>query len=300
MWQSIFFALNALMLTAFLASAAYWWQLLRPHWRHTPANFVESILPARPQRRPFWSITDLLVMFGSMRIVGQLLTSWMISQGWMQSAPSGDEPNVLTTSDLLAAVAVNSIAGLAGIAAVLAWLRVFVTEPRQRLGLTFCREDAWLGLRAALLILPPVMLVSAAVAYYIPYEHPVLKSLAEIATPKVFLATFVGTALVTPLVEESLVRVLFQGSLQGYADRRGDVGKLWRPQAYWPIFVTSFIFAILHTGQGGAPIPLFLLSLGLGILYRQTGCVTASVVVHMVLNGLTLIVEMVKLQMPPL
>ncbi len=162
------------------------------------------------------------------------------------------------------------------------------------------------------MILPPVMLVSAAVDLFVPYEHPVLESLAKIATPGVFVATFIGTAVVTPLVEEFLVRGLLQGSLQGIADRDPEDDSPWysraftstspardadwTPITYWPVVVSSLVFACLHIGgQGAAPIPLFVLSLGLGYLYRQTGSLTPPIVVHMVLNGLTLIVEFLKL-----
>jgi membrane protease YdiL (CAAX protease family) len=58
-----------------------------------------------------------------------------------------------------------------------------------------------------------------------------------------------------------------------------------------PIVIASIIFAVLHLGQGAAPIPLFLLSLGLGYLYRQTGNVTAPLVVHILLNALTMIAK---------
>lgn len=56
---------------------------------------------------------------------------------------------------------------------------------------------------------------------------------------------------------------------------------------YWPIVVTSLLFALAHFGQGPAPVSLFFLSLGLGYLYRQTGRIWAGVFVHMFLNGLT-------------
>src|SRR5690606_35129689 len=59
-------------------------------------------------------------------------------------------------------------------------------------------------------------------------------------------------------------------------DTRSD----WTPTAVWPIVITSLVFAVMHWGQGLAPIPLFFLSLGLGYLYRQTGSLVPSIVVH--------------------
>ena len=53
---------------------------------------------------------------------------------------------------------------------------------------------------------------------------------------------------------------------------------------YWPIFVSSLCFALVHWGQGLAPIPLFILALGLGYLFRQTGSLIACITVHFLLN----------------
>lgn len=56
----------------------------------------------------------------------------------------------------------------------------------------------------------------------------------------------------------------------------------------WPIFVTSTIFAMMHFGQGAAPVALFVLSLGLGFLYRQTSSIVPCFVVHFLLNGFSM------------
>ena len=296
MLQAIYFVLNTLLLVAVGASAVKWFVLLRDHWGERPANVLESIVPARIRQRPFWTPFDALIMLSALIIVGQLTMVWMIGQGWIEVAPAGDAPGSMTETALLASTAASSITGLSAAMIVIVWLRLFDRDARRKLGLTFTPADLWLGLQASLMILPPVMLISAATAYYVPYEHPVLDSLAEISTPGVFAAIFFGTGIVAPLVEELLLRVLLQGGLQGWADHRSEDITNWKPNAYWPIVVTSFVFAVLHLGQGAAPIPLFFLSLGLGFLYRQTGCIAAPMIVHMVLNGVTLIAEFVKLQ----
>lgn len=56
-----------------------------------------------------------------------------------------------------------------------------------------------------------------------------------------------------------------------------------------PIFVSSGLFAATHIGQGAAPIPLFILAIGLGYLYRQTGSVVPCIVVHFLLNFYTML-----------
>jgi hypothetical protein len=51
-----------------------------------------------------------------------------------------------------------------------------------------------------------------------------------------------------------------------------------------PVVTSALVFALLHVGQGPAPIPLFLLALGLGYLYQRTHRLWPSVVLHFLLN----------------
>ncbi|MEO9595778.1 MAG: type II CAAX endopeptidase family protein [Rhodopirellula bahusiensis] len=69
----------------------------------------------------------------------------------------------------------------------------------------------------------------------------------------------------------------------------------WTPTAIWPVFAASLVFALMHWGQGLAPIPLFFLSLGLGYLYRQTGSLIPPIIVHFVLNGLTMVMTLIEM-----
>lgn len=56
---------------------------------------------------------------------------------------------------------------------------------------------------------------------------------------------------------------------------------------WWPVLLSSLLFALVHLGQGAAPIALFFLALGLGYLYRITGRLWPSITVHFVLNGIS-------------
>ena len=62
-----------------------------------------------------------------------------------------------------------------------------------------------------------------------------------------------------------------------------------------PILVSSFVFSIMHYGQGAAPIPLFFLAMGLGLVYQRTGRIWIVIVVHMILNGTTICMEFCRL-----
>jgi membrane protease YdiL (CAAX protease family) len=52
----------------------------------------------------------------------------------------------------------------------------------------------------------------------------------------------------------------------------------------FPILFTSVLFALMHSGQGPAPIALFFYSLALGYAYHRTGSLVPSIVMHMLLN----------------
>ena len=312
MVQAISVLLNIALVLLIFVSISQWAMQL---WRGRDLighGFLDSMVARRVRRRPFWTPAEALLMLGVMILITQVLLIVMIRKGWVTSSLAGGETSELTATGLVSAIFATSIGGLLAMAITLAWMRIFDRDARRQIGLTVSPGDIQLGLGGALMILPPVLLVSGLVNHFVPYEHPVLESLAKIATPGVFLATFVGTAVVTPLVEEFLVRGLLQGSLQGIADRdpaddspwyaRTYVAQqinseavAWKPRSFWPVLVSSIVFAWLHQGQGAAPIPLFVLALGLGFLYRQTGSLTPSIVVHMVLNGLTLVVEFLKL-----
>jgi membrane protease YdiL (CAAX protease family) len=68
-------------------------------------------------------------------------------------------------------------------------------------------------------------------------------------------------------------------------EQPGEVAATTVPQAWWPMFVASGIFAGLHLGQGPAPVSLFFLSLGWGYVFRQTGSLWPSLIGHFCLNA---------------
>ncbi len=72
----------------------------------------------------------------------------------------------------------------------------------------------------------------------------------------------------------------------------GDAPRSLRTSApWWPILVSSSIFAAMHFHGtlDPDPIALFLLALGLGYLYRQTHRLLPCIVVHMLLNGSSMV-----------
>ena len=75
---------------------------------------------------------------------------------------------------------------------------------------------------------------------------------------------------------------------KGEAIKNDGRRRSWATQAHWPVYVSAFIFAALHLGQGAAPIPLFVLAVVLGYLYRKTESILPCIVLHMLLNMFSL------------
>ena len=281
---------------AALTSIAMWIWALRRNW-NSQSRFLESLVAVRPREKPFWTLADAMVMFGSHLTLLAIIHQSLVSLGWIAAA--GDTaPAISATDRQLANVVTVVSAGLGSSLVVLAWLRLMQTRPISRLSLVFNSRDAWLGLQASVMLLPPVLLISALVNSVWPYQHQVLDLLQNVDSISVFLGMFVATAVVTPFVEEFLFRVLIQGSIQGMIDHAASESRPWIPRSLVPMLIASVLFALMHLGQGAAPIPLFFLSLGLGYLYRQTGNITAPLVVHMVLNGFTLIAKFTEAAAP--
>lgn len=275
-------AISVVLLGLGIASAIAWVRILIKHgWQ------LDGLLPQRPRKLPFWNAGDALVMFGLMLIFTAVVQAAFYYAGLIPKSPERN-PN----AEIWASVT----AGGAAMAVMLLWMRVRCEDAMTQLGMPLDLPDIKRGFQASLLILPPVLLISAGVSQLVEYQHPVLDILKQTDSPFRMLGIFWCTAVVTPLVEEFLFRVLLIGGLERLADGgRSTLNETaWRPTTVWPIVISSFIFAIMHFGQGAAPVPLFFLALALGYLYRQTGSITLPLIVHMTLNAMTLIVETVR------
>ncbi|WP_165440637.1 CPBP family intramembrane glutamic endopeptidase [Rubripirellula amarantea] len=268
---------------------------------------LASLVPARQRCFPFWNAGDALIMFGLMMVLAGVAQSYLLSQGVLVRQPIETDPplsDAQTAANQYVLIAISLVVGLMALGVMLAFFRSRSDKLLDRLGLRVRRGDVVLGLKASLMVLPPVLVISGLLNLVIPYEHPVLEILAGIDSVPKLVLVFVTTAIATPLVEEFLFRTLLIGGFERLAQAM-QVGDLqqwerdqgdqpWKDRFDWPVIASSFIFAIMHFGHGAAPVPLFVLALALGYLYRRTGSIVAPIVVHMVLNSLTLIVETLR------
>ncbi len=76
-----------------------------------------------------------------------------------------------------------------------------------------------------------------------------------------------------------------------------------RPFSAWAaglgIVLTSLVFASLHAPQWPAPVPLFLLSVGLGVVSHRTGSLLSPICMHAVFNGVSTFAILLTLVQEP-
>lgn len=301
----------ALVISTIAAGAFLWmfWFAGRRKWNLCGDRSPELITRLE-QPYPRWTVAEFLLMFGVMLVVGSLLmglSSANVNPDTDTIQPGGAAASVadvkpsenpqLATASLLKQLKIHLAANLTALLVTLVFVRIVHGATLTHLSLIPKASDLRRGLVATVWIFAPVLLLNILVASLIKYEHPVTNLMAMENGGRTFAFLLFSAAFVTPIVEEFQFRLLLQGGLQKIADYSSVRGAedSWRPTAVWPILVTSLLFALLHMGQGGAPIALFFLSIGLGFLYQRTGRLVTVIVVHMVLNGATLCMEFCRI-----
>lgn len=73
-------------------------------------------------------------------------------------------------------------------------------------------------------------------------------------------------------------------------------GLIWQSIVqYAPIAISAEVFASMHQGYGPDPIPLLFLALGLGYIYQRTHRATPGIVVHFLVNSVSMVVLLIAL-----
>jgi len=325
---NLYLLLNVALILCAGISLVVWVRAMPAIYRQGVGGFVDTWLPVTRRECPFWGVSEIFVMYGSMLVSGQLLLLLAQKKGWYRLPEPGETLADQAPQMLFVVLVISALGNCVAIGIILLWMWNLGRDNLGKFGLAINRSKIGLGVKAAVVLLPPVLAVAALVNLLVAdYEHDVLDVLQRLRSPDVFAAMFFGTAIVTPIAEEILFRGLIQGGLQRLADgiaglvksaeselahdqqsangandpavaensigispeEEASTPRNWQPVTYWPVFAASAIFACIHLGQGAAPIPLFLLSVGLGYLYRQTGSLIPCIVVHMILNGMTLL-----------
>ena len=319
------------VVAALAASIAGWWAVLRRVVRGQAVLLRQSRPPAP------WGMIDLLfaaVMLVTFQLFNALLLRQAmgvaITPDW-QGLSSRDLTLVLFSQPIanLAAMAIALLAiGLR--------TRACAADFGLRLGRAW--QDLWLGTTTFVLLAPLVYGLQRILVIWYPYEHPLISVLESHPEALVQGAVFFSAVVGAPITEEFFYRVLWQGGLYAFALHHRDLSKMVFGNAgtlapvaggassaedesaaanggsnhdatalgaqvataeVFAVVASSALFALMHVSQGPAPIPLFVLALGLGYVYARTGRVLPCIVVHVWLNAWSLITLWIGLAFGP-
>ena len=269
------------------------------------------LLPDRPRREVPWGpgavFLGFLVWLAASNAAGQLLVAWR---------GSGDAVRI---ADQMAAVAgVNAVV----LIVVPLLLKAIAGATAADLGIArgTIGPDLRLGFGAAMLLAPPIYAVQGlALTIWEPTAHPIQTMLSKEYSPTVAGLAILSAMALAPAAEE----LLFRGVFQGWLERRLNAPRPvpmpfeptptidespWSPPAVpvatggdpiarWAaLLLPAVVFAGVHAGQWPAPIPLFLLAIGLGVLYRRTGGIVATIAMHATFNGISTVLLIVMVE----
>ncbi|MDB5349614.1 MAG: amino terminal protease self-immunity [Planctomycetota bacterium] len=291
-------------------------------WMLVTIALGRPLLPHAPRRVVPWGLISVLavlllylgVQFGTGIIYGMVK--------WLSAGMQAKRNPQIPLRDLLVVVGISNILTVQLVPVL---LRVTSGARLSDLGLTTrdLGKNIARGAVLCVLLLPVIyttMLLASRV--WPPKKHPIELAIRADRSPATLLLTSFSAVVAAPLTEE----VLFRGVLLGWLwkvglGRRSRAGEdlllldsdvdpfvdnpesptaAPKPDPFagnWRMdwlanVIASVIFAGLHYAQWPAPIPLFLLSLGLGEAYRRTGSLVAPITMHATFNGLSTVAMM--------
>ncbi len=293
-----------MLLSMFLVSIPLWVLFLRSLWKGgrgiDRGRPVEAVL----------GLTDLLLFFliGQM---GALVGAIVGDQLFFKPLDPDAAVTTLKSAEATFCAAVGLLLG--GIIAVALICRrhgkglaLFGWQPENLV------KDIGLGFASFLMVIPTVLLVHSGLGNWIPYEHPTMQALLESQDRLLPWVLWFSAVLVAPLYEEFYYRGAIQAWLLRFPARTnpevvalvlggeassndgdGKVNKTNKTRrskgAEWmAILISAGVFGSMHMGQGAAPVALFLLGIALGYLYCRTGSIVPSIVLHLLLNAMTM------------
>ncbi|HEX7449462.1 MAG TPA: type II CAAX endopeptidase family protein [Pirellulales bacterium] len=287
-------------------------------WLAARLSRGDPLVATEPRRPVPWQAVDLVIIalfftaaLALFAMVLNFAVAWPVNdlKHFEIAVISGMAANVLT------------------VVFAVAWLASRVGASASDLGWrgdTIAR-DVRMGLVAFAVLSGPIYGMQALLSRFSSEQHPIIEALGKQPSGWLFALSGLSAVVVAPLAEEFLFRGVLQGWLESLpfksqpavgapADSSGDVSMpATRAGTTNPlvdrnpmapegnashdvpkgqrgaIVLSSAVFALMHWGHGFAPVPLFFLSLGLGWLYQRTHRLLPSIVVHVCLNGCSLL-----------
>ncbi len=274
------------------------------------------ILATQPWLPRVWGLVDILVV----------AVAWLSSQVLVVRF-SRDQWGVAAGQELredqmpLSVMALLGIANLVTVVFAMFWITVRHRTSLQQFGFSFknFHRNCLIGVVAAVATLPiiHVLMLSLTQGTNTEYNHPLIKMMIENASISAYLLGCFSAVLAAPLAEEFLFRVLLQGWLQSieYGRTHTDWIMGFEPQeseqtsadfasdnaaesepivvnptrtSLWPVLVAGTLFGVAHYGYGLSYIPLTAMGIVLGLLFRATGSIFPSLIVHVILNAFSM------------
>jgi len=287
----------------------------------------DEVLEFEPRRPVPWGLVDLLLLvmaYFLFHILGQVTLREAAGVRVPEEIRDLTAENFVPVQ--LSSMVATLATLLFGLALLMA--RAGATRFDLGLSLDRWWYDLRLGLLGFLALAAPVYALQALLVHFFPTQHPLIDLLEAHHDDYTFFVVGLSVSVLAPVSEEFFIRVFLQGWLEkvaattvplafresashgaptdssnvaaddqpenpyapsqvpDLAQSREEVD--YRAVRAVPIVASALIFALLHVGQGPAPIPLFFLALGLGYLYQRTHRLWPSLVVHFLLNSTSL------------
>ena len=257
-----------------------------------------------------WGLVDVLLAFAVLILSQGAIAAGIAEWYGLRAGTAVEEMSRTARAALLVGL---SCANMLTLGVMLWWLWARYGTATRAFGFDLKKlaYDVRLGGVTFLCLAPVVYGIQAALGLFVEYKHPVIELLRESPDPLFFSISAFAAILVAPVVEEVLFRLLLQGwlervliGLQSATSRPGPE-LLWgggetppmrlRKQylEYLPAVGSALLFALAHLSHGPAPVPLFVLALGLGLLFTRTQRITACIVLHLLLNASSLLLLLI-------
>jgi membrane protease YdiL (CAAX protease family) len=286
---------SALIFVTLAAMFGAWSWALGRLWSRQP------LLPrARPRVVP-WGVATVLVVIGLWLAVMSLARTYLDWTGTLGSQRAQIVVASLANGVLLVVIPLTLIG------AAPASLNTFSTERPA------VAPHVAAGTVGFLLATPLVYLVHwLSLHIWKQHKHPLEEMVVAYPTLGIACLALLSSMVLAPACEELVFRGILQRWLAQYFDRPRDKDKDTgdghpegaavalddraktkaggRLGSLTPIVLTSALFAAIHAAQWPAPVAIFFLSLGLGVVYQRSGSLIASVVMHALFNGFSTLI----------
>jgi membrane protease YdiL (CAAX protease family) len=199
--------LIALVVIAAITASVAVWTTIIVRLRHG-----QQILPLEPRRPAPWAFVDLVL------VVMAYILLMMLGQVLLRNVSGIEVPeDVRALGDHLIPLQLAYIGAMLAtlvFAVVLVCLRSGATAADLGLRLDRWRYDLLVGIVAFIALAPPVYALQATLVHFFPTQHPLIDILREGPGTDVVFVVSLSVAVVAPLSEEFLLRVLLQGWME--------------------------------------------------------------------------------------